>query len=746
MRRPWLLLLSIFAIALPVHASGRHQSYFTYDDGGTVVRQGEDGREIEARVNLPVFPGDEVTTNRRGRAEIRLADGNVIGVDRATAVRFQSILDSYDGDSSETVAQLRHGHVIVQRANGSREYLRLDTDNASYLASQESIYSVETDRGRDLVTVFDGSIEVRTPNKTVRLRAGEEARVDDRGAYAVAGDGTYGADDFERWFLRRAERYGRGSSRYLDRSIAYADSDLAEHGRWVYVGGFNSWVWRPHVSVGWRPYFYGHWNRGRSGSLVWVSYEPWGWVPYHYGRWAHDAGYGWVWLPSSGYAPAWVYWMYAPNYIGWAPAGWYDCYRPYYTWCYRPYANVGFGFYGRVRINEIDLRPWTFVNSTTLVSNRVDRAALTTDAVRQRLARGSSSVVTVSGEPARFTRSELQDPAAAAIRRGIGSGTGKGTGAPADMTPFFRRDPELSTAVRDRIIRAARPTDSASRGDAAGTGGSSSAGERLGRSEGKARDLTGGAVIERGVLRRTSPADSSGREPSQRGASGGGIDREGAREGDRSGTSAGTGRGGLRRSDPGDGAGSGRAEPGGGETPGAWREGGGLRRGEPRERENQQPAEGQREGGAAGSPGWRERVQRPVTDPPAATTPPAPSREPSRDQSWRGRAARGGDAGGSSTDVRHPVPEPRTGGLTGRPSEIPRIIIDAIGGARLSRQPRATAPTRDTPRVETPRSNTPRSDPPRTEAPRDEAPRERPAPAPSEEKPSNSGGRVKRGQ
>ena len=105
--------LALTFVAVPLFAASpeRSHSYFTYDDGGTVIKQGEDGREIEARVNLPVFPGDEVTTSRRGRAEIRLADGNIIALDRGTTVRFQSILDSYDGDNAQTVVELRTGHV-----------------------------------------------------------------------------------------------------------------------------------------------------------------------------------------------------------------------------------------------------------------------------------------------------------------------------------------------------------------------------------------------------------------------------------------------------------------------------------------------------------------------------------------------------------------------------------------------------------------------------------------------------------
>src|SRR6266566_6719132 len=143
MRKPtFILALTLAAVPLFAAAPERSHSYFTYDDGGTIIKQGEDGREIEARVNLPVFPGDEVTTSRRGRAEIRLADGNIIALDRSTTIFFKSILDSYDGDSEQTIVELRSGHVAIQRDEETRELLRLDTPNASYAASEAAIYAV----------------------------------------------------------------------------------------------------------------------------------------------------------------------------------------------------------------------------------------------------------------------------------------------------------------------------------------------------------------------------------------------------------------------------------------------------------------------------------------------------------------------------------------------------------------------------------------------------------------------------
>src|SRR5437763_944126 len=657
------LALTLMALPLFAAAPERSHSYFTYDDGGTVIKQGEDGREIDARVNLPVFPGDEVTTSRRGRAEIRLADGNIIALDRSTTVHFQSILDSYDGDNAQTVVELRSGHVAIERDDDTRQILRLDTPSASYAATDNATYAVEAnDRASDRVVVLDGVIEVRTPSRTIRIRQGEEAKVDGEGVYDLASDRGAG-DDFERWFLRRSNHYRTAQSRYLDRSLAYYDDELAANGSWHYVSGYNSWAWQPRVGAGWRPYYYGDWVNGPSGWLVWASSEAWGWVPYHYGRWSYDAFYGWVWLPGLSYAPAWVYWMYGPSYVGWAPMGWYDCYGPYYDWAYRPYSRVSFGFgygwYGRVHVPGIDLRPWTFMQPNHLVSHRVDQAALSTELVRTRLLRGGDGAyATVSSAPARFNRDELKDPTAAIgviARRGIGSGTGKeGSGVVADMTPFFRRDPELSTTLRERVARTYR--------------GDGSLAFPAGPPSGLPSPGTAGTLEGR------VPSDQSGRVRSEIGQGGGGISTGIINRG-----------GDVTRS--------------GGDTANATNSAG---------RRNDTSA-----------PGWRERVTRPATPPTdsqsGTTVNTTPTVSPSQD--WRGRTVgrRGGNPGSAGSGASNSNNSSNSG------SEVPRRIIDTIGGGRVysGDRDRGSSTSRDSSRDSSHDAPPPRSVPRDNPPPRD---------------------------
>ena len=720
MRKLTLLALAVVAVALPLEAvESRHQSYVSYDDGQTLVRTPDDERPIEARVNLPLFPGDELITDRRGRTEIRLADGNVIGVDRATAIRLQSVLDSYEGEASETVVELRYGKVAVYRVRDTREHFRLDTPSATYFASNEAIFSVETDsRGRDRVSVLDGAIEIRTPVRSTRLRTGEQADIDERGLYDVAGYSRSSADDFERWFLQRSERYGAQTSRYLDDSLAYYEDELTRHGSWVHTSHYG-WAWRPSVGAGWRPYHNGYWMRARSGCLTWVSHEPWGWVPYHYGRWSFDPHYGWFWVPGVGYAPAWVYWWYGNGYMGWAPAGYWDLYRPYYPWAYQPYhragLSIGFGFYGRVRVRDVDLDPWTFVDANTIVSHRADRAALTTDAVRERLARDRGGFATVSSDPARFTREEFRDPAAAINRRWTGVDTGRAGAGPAneppvDVTPFIRRDGAIPGAIRDRVTRN-RPSQGSTPGTSrtlvggsyAGTVGSGGGVAPIGG--GSVAPIGGGSLAPIGGssgsdsgTRVTPPADAA-RDRISRGRAGGGATAP-------------------RTVAP-------RTEPPADAAGRAGNAAGRVRRG------GDTP---DRSDGRSDQTSWRDRVGRSTQpqDEPQVRAPAAPV----TGSDWRGRVARPGD----TPSTRSESPGTTRAGSAGR--DVPRRVIDRIGGARVQSGARTRGSTSSSSGRERSASPPPKSvDRPSSSSSGSSSP-----PPRSSEGSRESGGRIKKDQ
>jgi len=145
---------------------------------------------------------------------------------------------------------------------------------------------------------------------------------------------------------------------------------LTPYGEWVSVGSYGR-CWHPiNVERGWRPYCEGHWEWTDCG-WYWVSDEPWSWACYHYGSWVDDPGYGWCWIPATEWAPAWVTWREAPDYIGWAPCGpggavlapslfvFVDVHR----------------FHDRIRPNTVIVNNTTIINRTRVINDfrREDR-------------------------------------------------------------------------------------------------------------------------------------------------------------------------------------------------------------------------------------------------------------------------------------------------------------------------------------------------------------------------------------
>src|SRR5262249_12000084 len=127
------------------------------------------------------------------------------------------------------------------------------------------------------------------------------------------------------------------------------------------------------VQGGWAPYGNGCWPPTDWGGY-WVSDEPWGWATYHYGRWDWHARFGWIWVPQTQWAPAWVCWREGGGYVGWAPL------RPSVSIGvslgavdYEPaFASHAFVFVERRRMLE-PLRPRTVgVNNTQVINKTVN--------------------------------------------------------------------------------------------------------------------------------------------------------------------------------------------------------------------------------------------------------------------------------------------------------------------------------------------------------------------------------------
>ncbi len=141
--------------------------------------------------------------------------------------------------------------------------------------------------------------------------------------------------------------------------------ELSPYGDWVDDSQYGS-AWCPrNVGSTWRPYSDGRWVDSEYG-WTWASEEPFGWATYHYGRWAFDPRYGWIWVPGTVWAPAWVSWQYGGGYVGWAPLP----------------PSVGFDLNVGIRLGGLSLsaviqpRDYIFVSERGFLEPRIGRNAV----------------------------------------------------------------------------------------------------------------------------------------------------------------------------------------------------------------------------------------------------------------------------------------------------------------------------------------------------------------------------------
>jgi hypothetical protein len=281
---------------------------------GTAVLE-RDGQPDTAPANMPLLAGDRLRTEN-GRVEVLFADGSTLHLDANTTIDFQS----------DELVRLLDGRIRLSIAGLQRAVsYRIDAASASALINRPGEYRVAILHGaRESeveLAVIRGAAELVNEDGRTPLRAGERAyaRANAAPSYAYVFNSA-SWDGFDRWSEdRRSERLGVSAQYLPDEVRPYAPS-LDRYGSWRYDAAYG-YVWYPQVAVDWRPYYRGRWVSLRPYGWTWVGADLWSWPTHHYGRWGISAG-AWFWIPGRRWAPAWVSWAYAPDYVSWCPLGW----------------------------------------------------------------------------------------------------------------------------------------------------------------------------------------------------------------------------------------------------------------------------------------------------------------------------------------------------------------------------------------------------------------------------------------
>jgi len=340
-----------------------------YQENGVTVRRAsvdsDPSLERVAGLNAPIFPGDGVITAFDQRAEIQLAGGSLVRIDRATDVTFLAMPDPYAEVADNTVLQLELGVIRINALLTGDSEFRIDTPTATVFLLGDADLRVAVDNdGTTYIASHRGVVEVTVGDGSVLLRSGTKTTVYPDGAPgAPVSFNTLRGDGFDRWVakrdaeLREDHRYAGNFESYdeIPEEVQPYYRELSRNGRWVNSDEYG-WVWYPTgVASDWSPYSDGYWSYGSRGYF-WVSHEPWGWAPYHYGRWGYYGG-SWCWIPGRVFGGAWVAWSWGSLYVGWSPLGYWNtayCGWPwaysygYYSpsWSFISYNHFGYHSYG----------------------------------------------------------------------------------------------------------------------------------------------------------------------------------------------------------------------------------------------------------------------------------------------------------------------------------------------------------------------------------------------------------------
>lgn len=344
-----------------------HISYIETAEGAPVPAVFRlDARAPEAAVlNLPLGPGDTIQTPDSVRCEVQFDNGTIVRLDHGTKLKIETIL-AQTLSTAEKVSNLllSQGQVYVMyRKHSSLEIFQVMTPAASVKFRDSAVALVEMEIGRTTVEVKRGRTDLLFgPNPRLlferKVVAGQKLAVEADNVPRLLAPAP--ASAFLSWNEKvNADFQATHAGNVLPKPLQKLPPAVFEfaqkygnlYGEWLWhdlygyvwrpffndlrypwgsptgsaIGGAGWGTWQHYLAAwgNWQPYFYGEWS-SYNGRLYWVPGEPWGWVPYHLGLWMWDKKSGWIWMPGSLFAPAWVDWAFWSDHYFWRPFTLFD--------------------------------------------------------------------------------------------------------------------------------------------------------------------------------------------------------------------------------------------------------------------------------------------------------------------------------------------------------------------------------------------------------------------------------------
>lgn len=186
---------------------------------------------------VAIGEGDVIRTGLGGRAVLRLADGSRLEMNERTELAVQAAW------SGQTVA-LERGDIVLEAAKQRRGKLRVRTRDSEALV-KGTIFAVSTGTAGSLVSVVEGSVEVRQPGADRVLKPGEQAASTPALASVPVRQAVAWSAESEKYFTLLAE-FMR-----LERQLAATlNEGVRTSSRLLPLLPANSWIYAAVPNVG----------------------------------------------------------------------------------------------------------------------------------------------------------------------------------------------------------------------------------------------------------------------------------------------------------------------------------------------------------------------------------------------------------------------------------------------------------------------------------------------------------------
>jgi hypothetical protein len=260
---------------------------------GQVAFQSPEDATLSTLPDRPLMPGDRLTTDQGGRAELSLGTANI---------RLDEHTNLYIVDLAESAVRLQldagtASFVVHELFEG--EAIEIDTPNIAVALREPGEYRLDVSQsGATALTVRSGSADIGTLTGQVRVASGQRVQFEGREALASLTPPLAG-DSFDSWVESREEQV---AGLVAESMVAGAEEyeALDGYGQWYNHSSYGS-VWMPSYAYGgYDPFGHGYWQPVGYYSFVWVEPLPWGYHTSHGGRWVYlDDANRWCWVPGK---------------------------------------------------------------------------------------------------------------------------------------------------------------------------------------------------------------------------------------------------------------------------------------------------------------------------------------------------------------------------------------------------------------------------------------------------------------